>query len=73
MITQKKDVLPNGSNKKPITASLKSLKIGETEKFPLERIRSVASIIDSMKLTTELDFSTKRDNENKVLIVTRTR
>ena len=70
MDKQKDNSHPNGG-KKPITSALKNMKIGGIEAFPIDRVRSVASIIDSLKLTSSLDFSTKRDTDNKLIIVTR--
>ena len=47
--------------KRPIAPILKSMEVGQCEKFPLSQLRSVISTASLMRLTHDMRFRTKNN------------
>lgn len=63
------------TNEKPISPTLKAMKRDETTSFKLAQSQSVRSTIQALKTEMcelNIDFTTKKNKETKMLEVTRT-
>lgn len=57
--------------KKPIAPTLKSLKTNERADFPVNRLSSVRATIQQISCEFEMSFTTRKNNESRMIEVTR--